>query len=55
MGIEVSGIADQQTQTMLYSESALYAEGVATPTPKPTATPEPEQEMVIAPAEAISG
>ena len=55
MGVEATGIADQQTQTMLYSESALYAEGATTPTPKPTATPEPEQEMVIAPAEAISG
>jgi len=40
MGLEVSGIADQQTQTMLYSPSALYAEGATTPTPAPTATSE---------------
>ncbi len=55
MGLEVSGIADQQTQSMLYADSALYAEGATTPTPQPTATPEPEQEMVIAPAEVING
>jgi len=55
MGLEASGIADQQTQSMLYSDSALYAEGAVTPSPAPTATPEPVQEDLIAPAEAISG
>ena len=55
MGLDASGIADQQTQSMLYSDSALYAEGAVTPSPAPTATPEPVQEDLIAPAEAISG
>lgn len=55
MGLEASGIADQQTQTMLYADSALYAEGATTPTPEPTATVTPEPDMVIAPAEAITG
>ena len=51
MGIEACGIAVQQTQNLLYSDDALYAEGATTPTPAPTATPEPTEEA-IAPAEA---
>ena len=55
-GLEASGIADQQTQNVLYSEHPVYAEGAATPTPAPTATPEPVvEDEAIAPAEAISG
>ena len=49
-GIEASGIADSNTQTLLFSDSAPYAAGVASPTPAVAATPEPE---VIQPIEAI--
>lgn len=55
MGIDATGIADNETQTLLYADSALYAEGATTPTPAPTATPEPEAEDLIAPAEAMNG
>lgn len=53
-GLEATGIADHQTQSLLYADNALYAEGAATPTPEPTATPEPEPENLIAPAEALT-
>ena len=49
-GLEVTGLADNATLTLMYSDEAPYAPGVTTPTPKPTATPEPEK--VIQPAEA---
>jgi len=49
-GLEVTGLADNATLTLMYSDDAPYAPGVTTPTPKPTATPEPEK--VIQPAEA---
>lgn len=41
-GIEASGIADPATQTLLFSDQAPYAEGVASPTPSVQATPEPQ-------------
>ena len=52
-GLEVTGIADNNTQVLLYSDDAPYAPGATTPTPEPTAepTPEPTEDM-IQPAEA---
>ncbi|MDO5323018.1 MAG: peptidoglycan-binding protein [Clostridia bacterium] len=41
-GLEASGIADSNTQTLLFSDSAPYAAGVASPTPSAASTPEPE-------------
>ena len=49
-GLEASGIADSNTQTLLFSDSAPYAAGVASPTPSAASTPEPE---VIQPIETI--
>ena len=49
-GLEASGIADSSTQTLLFSDSAPYAAGVASPTPSAASTPEPE---VIQPVENI--
>lgn len=51
-GLDVTGLADNATLTLMYSSDAPYAAGVTTPTPAPTATPEPETETVIQPAEA---
>ena len=41
-GLEATGIADSATQTLLFSDSAPYAAGVASPTPSAQATPEPQ-------------
>lgn len=41
-GIEATGIADSNTQNILYSDNAPYAAGVASPTPAAQATPEPQ-------------
>ena len=49
-GLEATGIADSNTQTLLFSDSAPYAAGVASPTPSAASTPEPE---VIQPIETI--
>ena len=49
-GLEATGIADSNTQALLYSDSAPYAAGVASPTPSAASTPEPE---VIQPIETI--
>ena len=49
-GLEATGIADSNTQTLLFSDSAPYAPGVASPTPSAASTPEPE---VIQPIENI--
>lgn len=49
-GLEATGIADSNTQALLYSDSAPYAAGVASPTPSAASTPEPE---VIQPVENI--
>ena len=52
-GITPTGIADNATQVLLYSDDAPYAPGATTPTPAPTNTPEPEPtEELIQPAEA---
>ena len=52
-GLEASGIADNDTQTLLYSDEAPYAPGAATPAPTAEPTPEPTQEAeLIQPAEA---
>lgn len=52
-GLAASGIADNDTQTLLFSEDAPYAPGATTPTPAPTAAPTPEPtEALIQPAEA---
>ena len=52
-GLEPTGIADNETQVLLYSDDAPYAAGATTPTPAATTepTPEPTEEM-IQPAEA---
>lgn len=51
-GISATGIADNDTQTLLYSDDAPYAPGATTPTPSaaPTDTPAPT-EQAIQPAE----
>ncbi len=49
-GIIASGIADSNTQMLLFSDSAPYAAGVASPTPAAETTPEPE---VIQPIQSI--
>ena len=49
-GLEASGIADSNTQALLFSDSAPYAAGVPSPTPSAASTPEPE---VIQPIETI--
>ena len=49
-GLEATGIADSNTQALLYSDSAPYAAGVASPTPSAASTPEPE---VFQPGENI--
>lgn len=55
-GLNASGIADNETQTLLYSDDAPYAPGAATPTPAPTTAPTPEPtEAMIQPAEAGDG
>lgn len=50
-GLEVTGIADQQTQSLLYSAAALACAQPATPQPtlKPTPepTPEPTEEPMV--------
>ena len=54
-GLTASGIADNDTQTLLFSDDAPYAPGKATPTPAPTpeVTPEPTS-AAIPPAEAAN-
>jgi hypothetical protein len=50
-GLEVTGIADNQTLTLLYSEDAPRTEyAQVTPTPAPTPEPAPEAPVVEAPA-----
>ena len=49
-GLEASGIADSNTQALLFYDSAPYAAGVPSPTPSAASTPEPE---VIQPIETI--
>lgn len=49
-GLEATGIADSNTQNVLYSDNAPYAAGVASPTPAVQATPEPQ---VIEAVEAV--
>lgn len=49
-GLEATGIADSNTQTVLFSDNAPYAEGITTPTPAAQATPEPQ---VIESVEAV--
>lgn len=51
-GLEASGIADSNTQTLLFSDSAPYAAGVASPTPSAASTPEPEVIQPIEPIQA---
>ena len=52
-GLTATGIADNETQTLLYSDSAPYAAGAATPTPALTIAPTPEPTAdLIQPAEA---
>lgn len=52
-GINASGIADNATQQLIYSDDAPYAPGKATPAPTATVapTPEPTAEAAIQPAE----
>ena len=49
-GLEATGIADSNTQTVLFSDDAPYAAGVASPTPSAQSTPEPQ---VIESVEAV--
>ena len=52
-GLEATGRADNDTQTLLYSDNAPYAPGAATPAPTAEPTPEPTPEAdLIQPAEA---
>ena len=52
-GLEATGRADNETQTLIYSENAPYAPGAATPAPTAEPTPEPTPEAdLIQPAEA---
>ena len=52
-GLEATGRADNDTQTLLYSDNAPYAPGAATPAPTAEPTPEPAPEAdLIQPAEA---
>lgn len=54
-GLTASGIADNETQTLLYSDEAPYAPGKATPTPAATPEPTPEPtSQAIQPAEAVN-
>lgn len=48
-GLNVTGIADNDTQTLLFSDDAPYAPGKETPVPTPAPTEEPQ---MIQPAEA---
>ncbi len=53
VGLNPTGIADNETQTRLYADDAPYAPGATTPTPAPTAEPTPAPtEALIQPAEA---
>ncbi len=50
-GLEASGRADNETQTLMYSDKAPYAPGATTPEPTAEPTPEPQDDL-IQPAEA---
>ena len=53
VGLEATGIADNETQIRLYADDAPYAPGATTPSPEPTSAPTPEPtEELIQPAEA---
>lgn len=52
-GLDTTGIADNETQTLLFSENAPYAPGAATPNATLAPSPSPEATSdIIQPAEA---
>ena len=53
VGLNPTGIADNDTQTRIYAQDAPYAPGATTPSPAPTAEPTvAPTEQLIQPAEA---
>lgn len=55
IGLDVTGVADQETQEYLWDEQIIELLPTSTPTPQPTAkpTPEPEPEPETSSAEYI--